>query len=352
MVFSFNCLYKAGEIDPFERYLYRLNNNQLYGLAYSYYDQPYKFYMTDKVMRPDVLALGSSRIMQVKRGLVKDEYSFYNAGGAVQNIYEFRLFLESLSYRPKLVLMNLDQSYFNKEYKDQTVLYSDSVYDAPQRDIHELFNIFRKFWTDLIKGRINLPMVYQTEDIGLSAIMKNCGFTADGSYWYGDLERQPEDAQDYNFKHTISLIEEKKGRFTSCEHADTSLIGELNKFLTYCERNKIKVIAMLPPFAPRIAKMLKEDDSYKYMDEVIKILTPLFDKYSNCHLIDRSDYCRFGDEYYLDGFHGSDLIYNEILAEIVDSISTVRQYFIPSDSIRSYNMSLIEQKVKYHSFNN
>jgi len=82
VVFGIVNLYEAGEISSFRSYIHRLGQDQLFGLAYSNYDKTYKFHMTDEVHRPQVLALGSSRIMAVKRSVVSSRYSFYNAGGS------------------------------------------------------------------------------------------------------------------------------------------------------------------------------------------------------------------------------------------------------------------------------
>ena len=96
IAFSLVSLYKAGEIRSFSSYIHPLEKGQLFGLAYSYYDKTYKFHMTDEVKRPQVLALGSSRNMQVKQSVVSPDYTFYNAGGAIQNVREFPLFLNKL----------------------------------------------------------------------------------------------------------------------------------------------------------------------------------------------------------------------------------------------------------------
>ena len=92
--FSCICLYKAGEFSSFSSFIRPLQQDQLFGLGYSYYDKAYKFHMTNEVHRPQVLALGSSRIMQVKRPVVNHDYSFYNAGDAIQNARELVLFLD------------------------------------------------------------------------------------------------------------------------------------------------------------------------------------------------------------------------------------------------------------------
>ena len=65
--FSILCLYQTGEIRSYSYYIRPLKQDQLFGLAYSYYDKSYKYHMTDEVCRPQVLALGSSRMMQQSR---------------------------------------------------------------------------------------------------------------------------------------------------------------------------------------------------------------------------------------------------------------------------------------------
>ena len=114
--FSVISLYKAGEIRSFSSYIHPLKKDQLLGLGYSYYDKTYKFRMTEEVMRPQVLALGSSRIMQVRQSVVNPEYTFYNAGGAIQSVPELSLFIHKLHDNPKLILLNIDQWWFNRSY--------------------------------------------------------------------------------------------------------------------------------------------------------------------------------------------------------------------------------------------
>lgn len=122
--FALISLYKAGELSTFQSYLHHLRQDQLFGLAYSYYDKPYKFHMTNEVEHPQVLALGSSRIMQVKRSVISPDFSFYNAGGAIQNLYEIPLFVKMLQDSPELILVNIDQWWFNPafEVEKQTFL--------------------------------------------------------------------------------------------------------------------------------------------------------------------------------------------------------------------------------------
>ena len=151
--FGVICLYKAGELYSFSSYIHPLQEDQLFGLGYSYYDKSYKFHMTNEVEHPEVLALGSSRIMQVKRSIVSPDYSFYNAGGAIQNARELPLFISKLHDSPKLILVNIDQWWFNRDYIAEDQPFSPSVYDGePELDIKSLI----KYDTNTGEGYINI----------------------------------------------------------------------------------------------------------------------------------------------------------------------------------------------------
>ena len=102
-----SCLYllcSSGEIYSNETIIRPLKEQQLIGLAYTEINEYYKFEMCDRVFCPDIIALGSSRIMQVKKNIVSDNYTFYNAGGAVNNIYQFKHFLDNLHIKQNLYI--------------------------------------------------------------------------------------------------------------------------------------------------------------------------------------------------------------------------------------------------------
>ena len=168
--FSVLTLYQVGELRSYSYYIRPLQQDQLFGLAYSYYDKSYKFHMTDEVTQPQVLALGSSRIMQVKCSVVSPDYTFYNAGGAIQSVRELSLFISKLHDSPQLILVNLDQWWFNRAYIDEDQPFSTSVYDEPSFEFSKLGQFVCDFYTDLVKGKINLMKAFASDHIGLNAI--------------------------------------------------------------------------------------------------------------------------------------------------------------------------------------
>lgn len=349
--FSVISLYKAGEIRPFSSYIRPLKQGQLLELGYSYIDKTYKFHMTDEVMRPQVLALGSSRIMQVRHFIVSPKYSFYNAGGAIQKVPELSLFINKLHDSPKLILMNIDQWWFNRAYLDADQPFDPSVYDEPELDILKLGRLICDFYADIVKGKINLKKVYSSDDIGLNAICNEIGFCADGSPNSSDRIIIPEEQDDYNFKNVLERIREGKDRFQYGNQADSTQVRVLEDFLHQCVSRHIKVVAFLPPFAPYVYQRMKELGKYGYMPQLYGMLKPVFDKYEGCSFYDFTDVTDMGahDYDFYDGFHGSEIIYNGMIRQMVRQDSTLAPFFVSEQEMDRLDSLYISKNRRLHN---
>ena len=349
--FSVLCLYQTGELRSYSYYIRPLKQDQLFGLAYSYYDKSYKFHMTDEVCRPQVLALGSSRMMQVKRSVVNPDYSFYNAGGAIQNVQELSLFINKLHESPQLMLVNLDQWWFNRAYLEDNQPFSSSVYDEPAFEFSKLGQLICDFYTDLIKGKINLVKAFGSHHIGLNAICNENGFAADGSRYQGDMIVAPEQQEDYNFKNVLGRIRDGDQRFQYGDQADSSLVSVVDDFLNLCVARKIKVVAFLPPFAPYVYQRMQETGKYGYMSKLYDMLRPLFDQHEDCSLYDFTDVTDTGAHNYDfdDGFHGSEIIYNGMIRQMIRQDSTLVPFFVSEPEMERLDSIYISKNIRYHS---
>lgn len=350
--FACLCLYRAGEIRSFSTYLHKLDTEQLFGLAYSNYDKSYKFHMTDEVCQPQVLALGSSRIMQVKGTTVNHHYTFYNAGGAIQNIYELPLFVSRLHYNPEIIFVNIDHWWFNPAFEVERDSFTPDVFDKPALSLTKIGSLVNLFYEDLYAGKIRLSEFFTSEDIGLNAICKRNGFSVDGSRREYDLEQSPESGEDYNFHDTFSRIEEGNRRFQYGQKTDNTIIDAIEDFLGQCEARSIKVVAILPPFAPKVYQRMAESGNYGYMLQIFDLLTAVFDKYSGCAIYDFTNMAGMGVHNYdfEDGFHGSEIIYNEIIRNIRTQDSCMAHYFVTCEEIDRINSLYKAKNIRYHSF--
>ena len=345
-------LYDSGEIYSEGSIIKPLKEQQLIGLAYTEINEHYKFEMCNKVYHSDVLALGSSRIMQVKRNIISKKFTFYNAGGAVNNIYQFKHFIDNLNYKPKMILINIDQWFFNPNFVNQKQTFNTDCYKKPDLDLYgKCTNLIK----DIYLRKIHFEKIFNrnNSDIGLNAIMNRNGFTYDGSYNYGGVTKSPINATDYNFRDTYKRIEEGNKRFQYCDKADQTVTDAIDSFLSECEKNRISVLAILPPFAPIINKKLDQTHKYTYMDQIYDMLTPIFYKHNRCYLYDYTNMSSLGVNNYdfIDGFHGSELIYNIIIKCIISKNKDISRYFVGIDSINKINSRYIEKKIRYHELN-
>ena len=122
-VFSSWVLYKGGELKTLDRVVEEMAEarkqgiEKLVGWGYQDNDKAFKLRMSNK-LHPDIFAVGTSRVMQFREEWFADEYSFYNAGGGVSRLPHFKKFLQNLpdGYTPKILIISLDQYFFNKNW--------------------------------------------------------------------------------------------------------------------------------------------------------------------------------------------------------------------------------------------
>lgn len=336
--------YGESDFQPLER-------NQLVGLAYTEINGVYKLNMTDRFFRPDIVALGSSRILQVKENVIKDGYSFYNAGGAIYNIYQYKLFADKLHYSPQLFIINIDQWLFNPNCADQKATFDLKSYEFPRwQFIAQCQNLV----TDIFMGKIDFAKLLDKKNhhIGINARINHNGFSHDGSYCYGQITANPSSSGDYNFKDTYSRIDEGNRNFQYGNRADTSIIEAMDSFLIDCSRRHIAVLAILPPFAPRVFQKMEISGKYHYLSQIYPILSACFAKYPHCYLYDFTDMTsmQVQDSDFLDGFHGSELIYNIIIQDIIKNNRELQRFFVSFSDIDSINNQYRLRHIHYHRF--
>lgn len=338
-------LYVVGELKPFSLYIQRLEEDQLWGLAYSYYDREYKYFMTEE-LKPEIIELGTSRSMQVEANIFKSKYSFYNAGGAIQNPQDYLTFVKALSYNPTLIIVDINHLFFNPK-SDKS---PKAIYKQPKlTDIPLIYNCIQ-FYKDLIKGKIVLSKIHGNNNIGMLARMSGDGFTNTGFYNYGRILSNVREAEDYNFANTMSRIKGHNHRFQTCNVADLSVVGHIDAFLKECKKRGIIVISFLPPFAHAINEAMKKDGNYKYQDQIYDHLISCFDGKSQ-FLYDYTDVTALGgeDDYFLDGFHASVIVDNLFFKDMLIRNEILSKFLVSPEQIDSINMEYKKVLPRFHN---
>ena len=303
-----------------------------YLIGYAYNESNYKYLKWKEVTtkpRQDVLAIGSSRILQIRSNTFKGP--FYNAGYTVSGINEFVPFLQSIpeDKYPRILFVNLDQWMFNGNW--------DPV-KGVETNKAKWENAFSKFpnintqvsvWSDLLSRKYNFFSLYRKKNkgelvkIGLNAIVNEKGFRNDGSIFYGKqitrLMKKDPAANDFNYEDTYDKI--KKGQRTFAFGTDINpyALQELDRFLSFCRDKNIYVVSILPPFADKVNGYLQASGKFTYMPKVYPAIQPYVAKYGfECW--DMTNLSVFGssDSETLDGFHAGEVSYLKLLIHLCE----------------------------------
>lgn len=309
-------------------------------------------YMLVKVKRPQILALGSSRVMQFRQEMFNKK--FINAGGVMPSVYSGRIFLEQLIpvHKPDTIILGVDIWWFNPNF-------TQYKYDMPN-SVNKTYNtttaintVIKYIFDKRIKlSEIIFPNHYKNKVIninviGYDAYKNGAGDMNDGYHFYGHtIFGKNHKFKDKKFRNTLHRIKTKTRRFQSGDKLDENALTELNKIIEICNKNNIKLILFLPPFAPTIYNVLSsEADNYKYVGMLRDYMNKNHIKYydfTNPEALNTSN-CEF-----IDGFHGGNVTYARIAQKIMpDDISDNLD-----EMIQSYrDHALIKFHPEYYSLN-
>lgn len=291
------------------------------------YDE-YKLAMYQHI-KPKVLILGSSRVMQFRQ-----EYfsiPILNAGGVMSSIDQgFEYIQKALfEHTPDLIIIGLDYWWFHEDVPSVSsgpwmhpehalsirtyFLPYQWLFDkkiTPSRFLKTIFNPMQFFSADFSHG------------FGADGQLNKTGFAKDGSYFYTKFINGTEPSADENFKHTFAEIDARQNkqdtsRLLYFRSGTTVNLLQFSKFVAltnFIKSKKVPMIIFIPPLAPDvIEKMSHFSSQYHYIDELRKKLTAAGLSYYDFHdpQFLPSSHCEF-----IDGFHGGDITYAKILHHI------------------------------------
>lgn len=323
----------------------------LLGMAYS---NPAVYYKMESAIRrkPRVLALGTSRIMQVRKEFFADPDAFWNAGGAVDRMKHLRIFLDRVPVggEPSLILLSIDQNFLNGGWDA-----SNPDHDflerlrAPESRSHIIATRWTTIYRDLFSGKFSLKDLAASPGsdapVGLSAHVHGDGFRNDGSRREGSLMKEDSET------HVLDMREAKTA--FSPGPIDPQLLAELDAFLQEADRRGIRVIGLLPPYAPNLYAAIvsapaEDRQRISYVFDSVRALEPIFRSHG-FSVYDGADARAYGssDEEMLDNQHGSEKTYLRLLLSIAERDEALRSFMAPLDKLRE---SMYTRESSYQVF--
>lgn len=318
--------YETGEFCDFDELIQeqRKNHSVFIGMGYNENTAYYK-YTNVNYYQPEIIALGTSRVMQFH-----DTYfctGFYNCGGAVGwNYDEYLNFMKNLKYTPKVVIIGLDQWVFNPAWSQYCLEYSD--YQPIEMLNRNKMSMEGKMIKDFIAGKWNFDNIDSYSiNYGFNGRVRDRGFQWDGSYYYGDVYRSPEDNKDYMFADTFARIDGGYGKFEWGEHIDKQTCEYLIALLEYCYEEGIEVVGFTPPFAPSVNDRMAASSNYGYLSEISPRCREIFGEYGY-EYFDYTDVRELGldDACFIDGFHGGEVVYACLVRNMTTQGSCLQKY--------------------------
>lgn len=264
--------------------------------------------------KPEVTALGSSRVLQFRSADFSVPFVNIGSMGSLEKVIEMAksAFAE---HKPKLAIVGIDIWWFLPSAEN------NAESQAPE-DVSPTLNDILSPVRWFLRGKLSLSgiatiMTEETPHIGIAAISRQDGYSIDGSYHYTSTLTGKVPADDSAFSATLKKI---KGGEKIYAHSDKVSQEQLEKFrslLAFFKQESIPVVVFVPPFAPAAVKAMTENGGYGYIAETRAALRdmatekdiPFFDFHDASTL--RATDCEF-----IDGCHGGPLVYQRILLEM------------------------------------
>lgn len=292
----------------------------LYGLAYTKRDGAFKRGALN-LRRPNVVCMGSSRVLEVRSEFFTEPSAYYNAGITGISLYDELKVIRTIHWNtgPRLLILGVDSWWFNDDCKILTE-HSDAKFfeDPGVRTV--ITQSVDRVLKDVLLGKLR-PGVHRNEQdlkaftpIGMSAIFKGAGFRSDGSYRYES--GQPREWPGFAFG--VSEVRGGNGFFAPGTGISQRAVAALRQLLQICREQGVHVVAYVPPYASPVYRAVQEAPShYPHMLGVQEALRPIFAEggspfydYQDIHLVSESD------EDFLDGIHPGERTHAQILQRL------------------------------------
>jgi len=288
----------------------------------------------------EVIALGTSRVMQFRSSFFKPGF-FYNAGGCIKSIKDMRNFFSKIpkpNY-PKVLILGLDPHFFNAKWENNYI--SSAAYISELNNKTYSFTstaqkTFLGLLEDVKDRKISIKDIGEGfkksnyKKMGFTAFYKENGFRNDGSYYYGNVYKNPnsEDLPDYKFKDTLNRIAKGNRYFEYGQEVDPVAVGELNIFLEECYQKNIHVVGFISPYAQDIYdKLMDSGDDYSYIKKIYPVVSKVFNKYGYL-IMNFANMKSFGAprEEIVDGLHASEKAYLRIFLELINKDTVLKNF--------------------------
>lgn len=300
--------------------------------------------------QPEVIVVGSSRVLQMRAGLLTEQQdAFYNAGAPAWQFDQVEALFYGLDSDalPQVVLLGLDQVWFNDAY-------AGDVLPPQVDDFNNLWQIDQAvaqgLVEDVVAGRpLTLEQWLARDDpggnglaLGIKAIENGHGFRPDGSERYGDFLvgrflYQPTERQ----RH-LDWLRDGQQMYIYGDTPSEAMLQRLDALLAWCAERGITVIGFAPPFTPTLYQQMQQQGHHDYVFALMPQLDVMFARHSH-HFYDFSNGGVFGiDDDFFDGWHGSERISLQLYMALIEALPDILGRYTSLETLRTLDANAPE----------
>lgn len=315
-------LVRVGEIDlsrVVDRQLAAPNGHVFFSSGINQHAYAYKIMLFDREA-PEIVAIGSSRSMGYPAEFFRER--FLTLGGATSNVTELASvigYVSSAPHPPKLAIVVVDPWWFNDRYAGNRAGFEGrQIPDVVSADL--LVAALRSFY----QGNW-LSRAVRSSNLGIYAILKNEGFSRDGSYRNDGTISGQNPSTDIGFEHTYGRIVSDRDRFEKGAHASPELVRRGCDAINALRTKVGHVVVVAPPFARPVWKRMMEDN-YGYIAEAYTALRTCTPGIPFFNYVDQADIVGSNDCEFIDGLHPGDITNARMLQQIADADPETRNH--------------------------
>jgi hypothetical protein len=278
-------------------------------------------------VKPDIIALGSSRVMQFRGKYFTRK--FLNIGGTSGNLAVLRSTVEAMLkvHTPEAVILGLDFWWFTQRWEADpfkevpptfgTYAYSFDVLKTPYEWLLDGKLTPGQFFAPLTGG-------FEKHLYGIMAQKTGDGFATDGSWYYTADVTGQQHPFDYQFQDTLKQVRYGIKAFAAAPEIPAAHVDALAEILCKLQSRGVRTYLFITPLSQTVYDAMHErEKDYPQMFRLAEILNARdieVQDYSDPRVLKSVD-CEF-----VDGFHGGDVTYARILRALADKYPSLVQH--------------------------
>lgn len=310
-----------------------LGDDFLYSKAHTEDTAYYKYQLANE-NAASLLVLGTSRTLQFQGFFFAEDASFYNAGLMVSNLPELLLGLQSLEEEslPDVVLIGLDEYFFNAQW------YAENNTDVFAPQATSLLSLVTEGAIGVYEGiRSDSDLYWELcqgfGKIGSGAKVFDHGYDLDGGYRYGWVYEHPQD-NEARVSNAVESIESATGRYYTGDTVSEDALEKLAEIADFCAEHGITLVTVTPPLSQSAIDAIDARDDMDYFYQIAGAVSAVAEeKGFEFYDFTYPETLQGSDDNFIDGFHGSDVLYLRMLIQMVQQGSCLGEYVVLEDLI-------------------